>query len=34
MYEADYTSDWQYNNIYVDNKIKAWDELDKLKELP
>jgi len=34
VHEADYSSDWQYPIKYADNKIKAWDELDKLKELP
>ena len=34
MYEADYSLYWQYLIDYVDNRIRSWDELDKLRELP
>lgn len=34
MYEAHNSLHWQYFSSYQDNRIKSWDELDKLRELP
>lgn len=34
MHEADDFIYWQYGMFNKDNKIKSWDELDKLRELP
>ena len=34
MYEIDNSVHWKYLFIDLDNRIKRWDELDKLRELP
>lgn len=34
MYEIDNSVHWKYLFIDLDNRIKSWDELDKLRELP
>jgi hypothetical protein len=34
VYEANYALYWKYMFDDLDNRIKSWDELDKLRELP
>lgn len=34
MHEADHPLHRQYFLPHLDNRIKSWDELDKLRELP
>ena len=34
MHEAYHSFHWKYFRSYLDNRIKSWDELDKLRELP
>lgn len=31
MHSPQYPIHWQYDHFNVDNKIKSWEELDKLK---